>query len=401
MAMRWSDTRRCPKCHSTVTKGEKRCSEHAGIDPYWSATATVSPSGAPRKRVRVGGKDCIRRSDMDDMKHVIEARFDGAGAYREPSTETVATYLQRWHEGRRSEISPAYFRVSGYEIEKHIAPSMLGSMRLGTVDRPAVKRFAVELEGKGLSRKTRANIVGLFRRAMTEAIEDGAHPGPNPATRVVTSPARPDREMVVWSADELRLFLSAIEDHDLYPVFRLMAATGMRRGEALGLRWSEVDLNAARLRVTAAATIDHDGAQVLKAPKTTAGRRSVGLDAGTVTALRAHRKAQAAQQISMGSSWGNDENMVFTDAVGDPIKLDLVSRMFRSLVRDIDGVRICRLHDLRHAAASHLARRGLGLKAVSSILGHSSASFTADIYSSFFDEQLDDAVAIMGEVLDG
>lgn len=401
MALRWTDARRCSRCHRAVLKGERRCRDHRGTEPYWTATAVVSPPGAARKRVKVGGKDCVRRSDLADAKQTIEARFDAGGQYREPSTETVASFLRRWHEGRQSELSDGYYRTATYEIEKHLAPSLLGSMRLGTVDRPAVKRLVVDLQEKGLGRKTRANVVGLLRRALTEAIEDGSHPGPNPATRVATSPARPEVEMVVWSSDELQTFLTAIEDHDLYPVYRLMAATGIRRGEALGLRWSEVDLDDSRVRITAAATINRDGEFTLKAPKTQAGRRSVGLDAGTVAVLRAHRKTQVAAQLAMGDSWQDTLGMVFTDPLGDPVKLDRVSRVFARMVRDIDEVRICRLHDLRHAAASHLARRGLSLKAVSSILGHSSASFTADIYASFFDDQLDDAAAMMGEVLDG
>jgi integrase len=401
MAMKWSDSRRCPKCHNTVKQGHKRCEEHRGADPYWTSTAIVSHVGAKRKRARVGGKHHTRRSDLDELKAEIEARFDAAGIYREPSTESVAAYLRRWHEGRRAELSPAYWRCAGYEIEKHLAPSRLGSMKLGIVDRPAVKQFANQLEEKGLRRKTRANVVGLFRRAMSEAIDDGSHPGPNPATKVVTTPSRPDREMVVWSAEEIRIFLAAIETHELYPIYRLAAATGMRRGEALGMRWSEVDLDHARLRITAALTRDHDGELVLKAPKTAASRRSVGLDNGTVVALRKWRKQQAAMQLAMGESWGDTLGLVFTDPLGNPVKLDRVSRVFHRIVRDIDGVRVCRLHDLRHAAASHLARRGFGLKAVSSILGHSSAAFTADIYSSFFDEQLDEAATVMGEVLDG
>jgi integrase len=334
------------------------------------------------------------------LKLEVEQRFDAGGTYREPSRLSLGEYLSSWHDSRRNAVSLSYWRSAQYQLDCHIVGSRLGATRLGDVTRLDMKRFATDLEDKGLSRKTVSNVVGFVRRGFTEAIEDQLVLGINPAARVATTPSRPDTEMRIWTADELARFLAVTVDHELGTLFRLLAATGVRRSEALALSWDHIDFDAGRVRIVNAVADDRGNQRVLKAPKTNSGRRTVPLDPGTVIALRALRNRQVAHRLAVGASWQDDSEAVFTNETGQPIKRDRASRTFHRLVRSID-IPTIRLHDLRHTAASHLIARGIDIRTVSAVLGHSSVSFTLDTYGHLLPDRLDAAADVMAGVLDG
>lgn len=163
------------------------------------------------------------------------------------------------------------------------------------------------------------------------------------------------------------------------PLFTLMATTGLRRGEALGLRWSDVDLDAGRLAVrqTLLAINSH---MEFGEPKTARSRRTVDLDAGTVAVLRAHRKAQLEERAGRGLGRLRAGTLVFTDEGGDQLHPNLVSKTFVKLILETELPAI-RLHDLRHTHASLSLQAGVHVKVVSERLGHSSVTITLDTYS--------------------
>src|SRR5918994_4842718 len=156
-------------------------------------------------------------------------------------------------------------------------------------------------------------------------------------------PPRPatERELRTWTADELRRFLGAIRDHRLYAVYHLLASTGARRGEALGARWEDFDLDAARWTVCRNLTPAGE-----TAPKTGRARRSVALDAATVRVLREWRKHQLEERLAWGPAW-QDTGRTFTREDGTDLTPNIVSQTFPTLVRRVDVPPI-RLHDLRH-----------------------------------------------------
>ena len=174
--------------------------------------------------------------------------------------------------------------------------------------------------------------------------------------------------------------------------------TGLRRGEALGLQWDDIDLEAGRLSVRRSLISVAYAVQVAE-PKTAKGRRVVPLDAATVEAL----KGQAARQVDDQQEWGEawtDSGYVFTDEGGAPLHPDRISKSFDRAVRAAMLPRI-RLHDLRHTWATLALRAGIHPKVVQERLGHSSISITLDTYSHAIPAMQEEAAELVAALVDG
>ena len=204
-------------------------------------------------------------------------------------------------------------------------------------------------------------------------------------------------EMTVWTPGELSRFLESIDGNRNAAMFRLLALTGMRRGELVALRWSDLDLARSTMTVNQASTVV-DGVEVVSIPKTRRSRRVVDLDPVTVEVLQRHRGAQREQRLALGVT-ATASDRVFTGDLGEPLRPDSVGQAFRRLVLSSD-VPVIRLHDLRHTHASHLLRAGVNVKVVSDRLGHASVSFTLDTYGHVMPGQQAEAAAAAAALLD-
>ena len=202
--------------------------------------------------------------------------------------------------------------------------------------------------------------------------------------------------MTVWTPAELSTFLAAIEGNRNEALFRLLAMTGLRRGEVVGLRWSDVQLDRHRLTVNQAATVV-DGDEMVDVPKTRRSRRVIDLDGDTTALLQRHRARQRELFLRLGVT-ASASGRVFTNEIGDPIRPDSVGQAFGRLVK-VAGVPTIRLHDLRHTHASHLLMAGINVKVVSERLGHASVSFTLDTYAHVMPGQQAEAAAAAAALL--
>jgi integrase len=154
--------------------------------------------------------------------------------------------------------------------------------------------------------------------------------------------------------------------------------TGMRRGEVVGLRWQDVDLDGRCLFIVQQIT-EVRGRSVVGTPKTRRGARVVPLDDGTVGRLRAHHEVQALERAAWDAGW-HDSGLVFTREDGRSLRPEYVTRHFQKLADDA-GLPVIRLHDLRHTNASIALAAGVDIKVVSDRLGHSTTAITADLYT--------------------
>ncbi len=181
----------------------------------------------------------------------------------------------------------------------------------------------------------------------------------------------------VWSEQELARFLLHAQHDDLYTLWALLASTGMRRSETLGLPWRDVDFDGKRLSVRQS-LVSIDGTPDLGPPKSRHAVRTIDLEERSIAALRSQRRRQNEQRLA-AASWENT-GLVFTRSDGSWLNPDWIGELFRRLVDDA-GLPAIRMHDLRHTHATLLLRWGHNPKVVSERLSHHSVAFTLDTYA--------------------
>jgi integrase len=202
--------------------------------------------------------------------------------------------------------------------------------------------------------------------------------------------------MQTWSAGELPTFMSGVADHRLGDLYAFLALTGCRRGEALGLRWRDVDLT--RRRAVIRHQIGKVGGQVVLTESTKGGSgRIIALDAGLVERLKAHRKAQDKSRGLLGPGY-KDQDLVFADEDGSAHYPEGVSRIFVAEARRL-GLPRLRLHDLRHTWATLALQNGVHPKVVQERLGHASITITLQIYSHVIPTMHDQAADLVAGVI--
>lgn len=224
---------------------------------------------------------------------------------------------------------------------------------------------------------------GTGRGSVTVFFREPEHVSGHGSTGTCTPRTGIRPPVAVWTPAQTAAFLNGIRGHRLYAAYHLIALRGLRRGEACGLRWCDIDLDSGTAIISWQLQ-QYDGHVVLCPPKTARSERIVALDRTTVAALRAHRSRQLAERAAAGEDY-LDSGYVFTRPGGDPMAPDWLSRYFRQL-NTASGLPPIRLHDLRHGAASLALAAGADLKVVQDMLGHSSIVLTADTYTSVLPE---------------
>lgn len=314
------------------------------------------------------------------------------GAHVAPNRTTVEQHFTTWHDGLRKEPST----VASYRknVRLHVTP-YLGALRLEQLTGTRLTKHYrhLEREGRadgqgGLSARTVRYVHTIIHAGLSAAVRDGlvaqnaAGKADPPSAKAAASP-----EMRFWKAGELRAFLAqrAAAGDELLPAWSLLASTGMRRGEALALRWGDVDLDGSRLAVRRAATVvknKGEGQEVLVGPPKSGRPRTVDLDEGTVAMLRAHKAARGSLSLALA----RDEALVLGDINGKVRHPERFSRRWETAVRQAraaleDGLPAIRLHDLRHTHATLLLAAGIPVKVVSERLGHANATITLGVYA--------------------
>ena len=189
--------------------------------------------------------------------------------------------------------------------------------------------------------------------------------------------------MPILAPEDVPRFLETARETPYYTLFYLLLHTGLRRGEALALKWKNIDLGLASLGVSAylsvVETLYKNGTYVIKETKTSSGKRRIALSPSLALVLRQHRAEQQAQQALLGKPLADDD-FVFAHLDGTPLDPSTVSHAFNKVIRRA-GLPHIRLHDLRHTHASLLLQAGVHPKVVQERLGHSSIRVTLDTYS--------------------
>lgn len=253
----------------------------------------------------------------------------------------------------------------------------IGKLRLSGLTPAHVQAMYTALLDSGLSRRSVELVHAILHRALRQAVQWGLV-GRN-VTEAVSVPRPVRHEMKTLTAEQVQDLFSTTAGDRLHALYVLLATTGLRLGEALGLKWEDIDFNTGRLTIQRALQRQHGVGFVLVEPKTERSRRTVHLAGGTVIALRGRRKRQLEERLVAGPLW-EDMALAFTTPTGGPIEAWRVNELFHKALERAGLPRI-RVHDLRHTAATLLLAQGTHPKVVQELLGHSTITLTLDTYS--------------------
>jgi integrase len=368
----------------------------------WTAYWFVTDSAGQRVQRSKGGF----RTKADGQAHLTEQLGKiQSGAYVESPkpTTTVAAYLhEQWLPLQRSKLKPSTLKGYVDIIEGRIIPH-LGGVRLAQLTGGRIAAMYAELRtdgnrrrgSGGLSERSLLHTHTVLRKALADAVRQG-YLARNPADDV-DRPKPRSVEMKVWQAVDARAFLASVADHRLRACFTLALANGLRRGELLGLRWDDADLEAGRLSVRRARVAA--GYEVHEGDPKSGRARVLDLDDGMVGELRRHRRAQLEERIAAGMAW-QDTGYVFTAEDGAPLHPQTLAWHFEKAVKAA-GVPVIRFHDLRHSCATLALRAGVHPKVVQEMLGHSSIVITLDLYSHVVPGMQREAAAKIGAAIFG
>jgi integrase len=303
-----------------------------------------------------------------------------SGAYVPPSDQTLAEFIEEWLPTARSRVRLSTFESYAMNLRTHVLPR-LGTTRLRDLTPGMLNGLYADLGRQGgngrLSDRTVGYIAMILRRALKDAVRWGRI-GRNPGDLADPPRVRTSEPMKTWTAEQLGQFLDSVADDRLYAAYVVLATTGMRRGEALGLRWEDFDADRARVSISRALISANDG-PTFSDPKTGKGRRSISLDADTVAVLRQWKRQQAGERLQWGPAY-QDNGLVFCQEDGQPLDPGWFTAAFLSRAARA-GVPRIRLHDLRHTCATIALAAGVHPKIVSERLGHAKIAITLDTYS--------------------
>ena len=299
---------------------------------------------------------------------------------RSPRAETLETYLAEWWartvDGRKSQGTAERYQYDIRHIVEH-----LGTKSLRTLTREDVYRLYSQLVETGLSSAAIENIHVVLRSALAQAVKWDLL-SQNPTDEVQPPKSSAPKERAVLTRPQLQQLLAAADHHRLRGLWIVLAFTGIRKGEALGLQWPDVDWDHRIISIRRA--LKKNGAdQYSGDPKSEASRRRIALSPYLLDALQKHQHVQAAERELAGERWSDRWNggaWIFTTQTGRWLNPAHVHETFKRLLRHTDLPLTTRIHDLRHAMATHWIAQGVPVKVVSERLGHANIGITMEIY---------------------
>lgn len=342
-----------------------------GSSWYFVAELGSDPITGKRRRKKQRGFKTKR--DAEKALALMEAEVY-KGTYFEPSSMLMKEHMNDWFKSKKNSISIQTANTYEAYLKNRIVP-YIGNVQLAQLSPILLQNFVNELKEEGLASSSIKKIYSIVKGALDYAVNMELLPS-NPITKIQL-PKDSKKEIVVWDVPEIQSFQKAACLDRLYPAFYLAITTGMRRGEILGVRWKDVDLEKGMLNVRQ--TLSKDGRQFLPGAKTSAGIRSIKLSNDTMVLLKKQKTVVAKEKLSYGPEY-EDNDLIICTSKGTPINPENLKRTFQRLIKEANVPSI-RLHDLRHTHATMLLASGVNAKVISERLGHTNIKTTLDIYS--------------------
>lgn len=318
------------------------------------------------------------------------------GIHVDPSVITIAEYLDSW----LSDVAPQSVALKSLERYRGLARNQikphLGAVLLQKLRPADVAAWHQKLIGAGeISKRSIRHAHGVLRTALghaaaVELVERNV-------ASIIKPPKAEQTKVAILTAGQIADTLAKTEGLSLYPIVALAIGTGARRGEIAALRWSDVDLDAATVRIERSLEQTKAGLRV-KAPKTKAGRRTVSLPRFAIEALRDHRRQQLELRLAVGAGKLPGDAPVFGNLEGDWPNPYSISDRWRDAVKNRKLPKVT-FHALRHSHASALIAAGLDIVSISTRLGHASPALTLSVYSHLFNNDDSKAAAAIDAAL--
>jgi integrase len=365
-------------------------------DGRWEGRYTVHTADGPKQKTLYGK---TRKEVSEKLTEAMAGRdkglvFDSKGL-------TVGEFLERWlADVVRPSKAHRTYAAHRQQVETHVSP-VLGRVKLSALRKAHVDRLYADLLLRGgLAPSTVRRVHAVLHAALEEAVRGDLIPR-NPAAHA-NKPKVRQEEIEPLDASQATALLEATRGDRYEALYVLCLTAGLRQGEALGLLWRDIDIDAGTLRVERQlqrrrGENGEPGRLEFSEPKN-ASRRTVGLPPRAVRALREHRARQLEERMAAGPLH-EDGGLVFASRHGRPLDAqNVVNRHFKPLLRRA-GLPPIRFHDLRHSCLSLLAQRGEPIRDLQALAGHATAAFTLQRYTHHYDSSARRTADAMGEIL--
>jgi integrase len=365
--------------------------------------ARDEPGQRKRRHITVRGEDV--KDAQEKLVALLRERDTGSAI--DPSKTTLGQYLDTWLV--EIQVEPTTLQRYRQLVDNQIKPH-LGSAILQDLKPAAVKAWHKALRENGRKQRKKGEetprpladrTILHAHRCLANALGDALEVrliASNPAADISQPKVRVKKDIEILKAGEPRLVLEKLAGHELYSVSALALATGMRRGELLALRWTDIDMDRGVVKVERSLEELADGSLRFKPPKTESGKRSISIPPTTVDMLRVHRKNQLEQRMALGLGKPPADALVFPGLDGEPMSPDRLSWRWRNTCKTLGLPRVS-FHALRHTHASALIAAKEDIVAISRRLGHSKPSVTMDVYGHLYERDDSSAALAIARIL--
>lgn len=351
-------------------------------DGRWAAKYTVHTSTGPKRR------DVYGKTRKEVAQKLREALDRNPGITQDPVN--LEDFLKRWLEDSvKDSVSKSTWERYEQIVRVHIIPS-LGRVKLGDLSPLQVQVLYKSKTEEGLSPRSVQYIHVTLHKALKQAMRWGF------LTRNVTEsvdvPKIKKKEIRPLNPEQVDRLMRGLENDRDRALYALAVTTGMRRGEILGLKWSDVDLETEALQVRRALSLtrkDKTGrGLIFVPPKSAKGKRGIALTPFMVDILKKYQRIRSGKGAC-------EDGLLFPNPQGEPLRPSTISQHFKRLAKRTGLPPTVRFHDLRHTCATLLLSKGIHPKIVQEILGHSTVSITLDTYSHVLPNMQKEAVRAM------
>jgi integrase len=315
-----------------------------------------------------------RKKDAEkDLPKILNKLEKG---YNDPENMTMEEYFNKWLERKKRSVQHGTYEHYESYMRKHIIPG-LGRWKISKLESHHIESFMDEIDEKELSQRSKKHIYRILSSALLKGRKHGIKDG---IMDDVEAPKVNRQDIEYWTQEEVSTFMSNLKSKNHALPIILSLATGMRRGEVLGLRWSKIDFDNKKISVSHQLKKDDNGEWNLSPQlKTSTSYRTIDVDDDTIEILKQHKKQQDKDKMKLGQDY-EDNDLVCAISTGGLIRPTYLRTVFNRTI-DKSGVKKISFHGLRHTHATLLLQAGIHPKVVQERLGHRSIQTTLDTYS--------------------